>query len=102
MKLKKGDEIEVIAGKYKGKRGNILRVLPTVGKIVVEGVNIQKKHIRSRKEGKPGERIERSAPFSASKAMLVCPHTGKLTRVGYKIENGQKVRISKKAKKPIS
>ena len=92
----------MIAGKDKGKRGSVARTLPVLGKIVVEGVNIRKKHIRPKKEGQKGERIEQAAPFPASKAMLVCPHTGKLTRVGFRIEGGEKVRFSKKSGKVIA
>lgn len=102
MKFKKGDEVEVIAGKDKGKRGSVSRTVPSLEQIVVAGVNIRKKHIKSRKEGQKGERIEISAPFSISKAMLVCPHTGKLTRIGYRMEGGEKIRISKRAGKPIA
>lgn len=102
MKFKKGDQIEMISGKDRGKRGAILRVFPALDKITVEGVNIRKKHIRARKEGAKGERIEFPAPFSMGKAMLVCPHTGKLTRIGYRREAGEKIRISKRAQKPIA
>ena len=102
MKFKKGDEVEIIAGKDKGKRGSVSRTVPTLGRIVVDGVNIRKKHVKSRKEGQKGERIEVSAPFPVSKAMLVCPHTGKLTRIGYRMEGGEKVRISKRSGKPIA
>jgi len=102
MKFKKGDEIEIITGKDKGKRGHILRAFPALGKIVVEGVSIRKKHVKSRKEGVKGERIEAPMPFPVSKAMLVCPHTGKLSRIGYRMEAGEKVRISKRANKPIA
>ncbi len=102
MKFKKGDTVEIITGKDKGKRGLILRALPALGRIIVEGVNIRKKHIKSRKEGKAGERIEKAVPFPVSKAMLVCPHTGKLTRIGYKMEGGEKIRVSKRADKPIA
>ncbi len=102
MKLKKGDQIEMISGKDKGKRGAVLRLFPAVGKITVEGVNIRKKHIRPRKEGSKGERIEFPAPFSEGKAMLVCPHTGKPTRIGYRMEAGEKIRVSKRSGKPIA
>ncbi|MFZ1735688.1 MAG: 50S ribosomal protein L24 [Candidatus Moraniibacteriota bacterium] len=102
MKFKKGDEVEIITGKDKGKRGPVSRTVPTLGQIVVEGVNVRKKHIKSRKEGQKGERVEISSPFSISKAMLVCPHTGKLTRIGYQMESGEKIRISKRANKPIA
>ena len=102
MKFKKGDEVEIITGKDKGKRGSILRTLPSLGRIVVENVNIRKKHIKSRSDGKKGERIESAVPFPISKAMLVCPHTSKLTRIGYRMEGGEKIRISKRANKPIA
>lgn len=92
----------MIAGKDKGKRGSVSRTVPTLDKIVVEGINVRKKHVKSRRDGQKGERIEVSAPFSISKAMLVCPHTGKLTRIGYRMEGGEKIRISKRANKPIA
>lgn len=102
MKFKKGDEVEIIAGKDRGKRGRVLRAVPVLERLVVEGVNICKKHLKSGKDGKKGERVEVTRPFSAGKAMLVCPHTGKLTRIGYRMEEGGKVRVSKRANKPIA
>jgi large subunit ribosomal protein L24 len=101
MKIKKGDNVEIIAGKDKGKRGKVTRTVPRLTKVVVEGCNIIKKHTRPRKEGEKGQRIEIASPIDVSNVMLVCPHTDKLTRVGYKVEDGQKVRISKKAQKEI-
>lgn len=101
MKIKKGDNIEIIAGKDKGKRGKVTHTLPRLAKVVVEGLNIRKKHTRPRKEGEKGQRIEVAFPIDISNVMLVCPHTDKLTRVGYKVTGGQKVRISKKAQKEI-
>ncbi|QQS21232.1 MAG: 50S ribosomal protein L24 [Candidatus Moraniibacteriota bacterium] len=102
MKFKKGDTIQMIAGKDKGKRGTVLRIFPSLLKMTVEGVNIRKKHIRSRKEGSPGERVEFPAAFSVEKAMLVCPHTDKPTRIGYRFEGGEKIRISKRSGKPLA
>ncbi len=102
MKFKKGDEIQIITGKDKGKRGSVSRIVPSLGRIVVEGINVKKKHVKSRRDGQKGSRIEMSAPFPASKAMLVCPHTGKLTRIGYRMESGEKIRVSKRANKPLS
>lgn len=101
MKIKKGDNVEIIAGKDKGKRGKVTRTLPKAAQVVVEGLNIRKKHTRPKKEGEQGQRVEIAFPIDISNVMLVCPHTDKLTRVSYKVEGGQKVRISKRAQKEI-
>ncbi len=101
MKFKKGDEIEVITGKDRGKRGKIVRVILKDEKIVVDGVNVMKKHVKARRDGAKGERIELPFPIHVSNAMLVCPHTGKPTRIGYKIEGKEKVRVSRKSGKSI-
>lgn len=101
MKFKKGDEIEVIAGKDRGKRGKIVRLLLKEERIVVEGVNVMTKHRKARRDGAKGERIELPFPIHVSNAMLVCPHTGKPTRIGYAIEGGEKVRVSRKSGKAI-
>lgn len=101
MKLKKGDQVAVIAGKDAGKQGIILAVFPHTNKIVVQGVNIMKRHIRASRDGQKGQRVEKEAPIHVSNAMLVCPETGKPTRIGYKIEGGEKVRISKRSGKVI-
>ncbi|HWQ60307.1 MAG TPA: 50S ribosomal protein L24 [Candidatus Fimivivens sp.] len=102
MKLKKGDEVEVIAGKDRGKRGKISTVLAKEDKVVVDGVNVMKKHMKSGRDGSKGERIEKPFPIHASNVMLVCPHTGKPTRVGYAVEGGEKVRVSRRSGKSIS
>ncbi len=101
MKIKKGDQVIVISGKYKGKKGKVLKVIPKEGKIVVEGVNMIKKHMRPRKEGEKGEVVHKPAPIYVSKVMLICPKCKKLTRVGYKIVDGKKYRICKKCKSEI-
>lgn len=101
MKLKKGDEIEVIAGKDRGKRGKVLRVLSGENRVLVEGVNVLKKHRKARRDGEKGERMEMPFPIHASNVMLVCPHTGKPTRVGYSVEGGEKVRVSRRSGKAI-
>lgn len=101
MKLRKGDEVEVIAGKDRGKRGKVLRILPTEGKIVVDGVNVMKKHQKAQGGSAKGQRIEMSFPIDASNAMLVCPDTGKPTRIGYAIEGDEKVRVSRRSGKTI-
>lgn len=101
MKLRKGDEVEIIAGKDRGKRGKVLRVIPSEEKIVVEGVNVLKKHRKSRGEGQKGERVETEFPIHVSNAMLVCPETGKRTRVGYSVEGDAKVRVSRRSGKAL-
>lgn len=101
MKIRKGDQVEIIAGKDTGKRGIILAVFPDIEKVVVQGAHIMKRHIRSKRDGEKGQRIEKEAPIHISNVMLVCPHTGKPTRIGYKIEGNEKVRVSKQSGKVI-
>lgn len=101
MKLRKGDEVEIIAGKDRGKRGKILRVQPADEKIVVDGINLMKKHRKGRGDRQKGERIELPYPIHVSNAMLVCPEAGKPTRVGYTMEGDTKVRVSRRSGKVI-
>ena len=101
MKLKKGDTVIVIAGKDKGKEGEIIRALPRENKVVVSGVNIAKKHQKQTSQTMQGGIIDRDMPMHASNVMLV--HKGKPTRVGYKIQaDGTKVRIAKTTGEVIS
>jgi large subunit ribosomal protein L24 len=98
-KLKKGDEVIVIAGKDKGKSGKISRVVTATNRVVVEGVNLIKRHVTQR-QAMQGRRepgiATREAPLAVSNVMLKDPKTGKPTRVGYKFEaNGSKVRVAK-------
>jgi large subunit ribosomal protein L24 len=99
MRIKKGDTIKKIAGKDKGKEGKVVRTIPTSGKIVVEKMNIMKKHVKPRRDGERGQRVEIAAPFDASNAMVVCPSCGKPTRIEYKVVKDKKVRVCKKCKK---
>lgn len=101
MKIKKGDKVQIMAGKDRGKQGEVLHVLPATLKVVVKGANIMKRHVRARREGEKGERIEKEAPVHVSNVMLVCPHTNKPTRIGYKVEGGEKIRMSKRAGKAL-
>ncbi len=103
-KIKKGDLVQVITGKDRGKQGKVLKVFPKQHKIIVEKVNIVVKHKKvTQDKTNPGGRIKIEAPIDVSNVMLVCPHTGKPTRVGFKIDakTGKKQRISKKSGKPI-
>ncbi len=103
MKIKKGDTVKVLSGKERGKQGVVKFTLPKVNKVVVEGVNIVKRHKKEQSNNETKKRgiQEFEAPISASKVMLIDPKTGKTTRVAYKIENGKKIRISAKSKTEI-
>ena len=95
MKLKKGDTVVVIAGKDKGREGEVMTVLPKADKVIVSGVNLARKHQKARKQNEQGGIIDKDMPIHASNVMLV--HKGKPTRIGYKIkDDGTKVRIAKR------
>ncbi|QQR83415.1 50S ribosomal protein L24 [Candidatus Peregrinibacteria bacterium] len=94
MKIKVNDNVVVIAGKYKGKTGKVMRVYKKTNRVVVEKVNIRTRHIKSTPQ-QAGQRIQYEAPMDASKVMVICPKTKKATRIGYVIENGKKYRVCK-------
>jgi len=101
FKLKTGDEVIVIAGKDKGRKGRILKIIKAKDRVIVEGVNIIKKHVKPSTENPQGGIEEKEAPIHVSNVSLVDPKTGKPTRVGYEIKDGKKVRVSKKSKSVI-
>jgi len=96
MRIKKGDTVVVITGKDKGKIGKVLQVLPKKERVIVEGVNIVKKHQRPSPKLQQGGIIEKEAPIHVSNVMLYDSKAKSGTRVRYKIENGKKVRVSVK------
>ena len=95
-KLKKGDKVVVIAGKDKGKRGEILSVLPSEGRAVVQGVNLVKRHQRPTQTS-PGGINTKEAPIQLSNLMIEDPKDGAPSRVGFKVVDGKKVRFAKKS-----
>ena len=100
MKLKKGDKVVVIAGANKGKEGKITKVLDD--KVVVEGVNVAKKHLKPKNNNGTGEIVEVERPIHKSNVMLVDPKTKKPTKVKFDFDkNGKKIRISKKSNEKI-
>jgi large subunit ribosomal protein L24 len=106
MRIKKGDQVEIIAGNDKGIRGEVKRVLPKENRVVISGVNMVKKHQRPRPTGgrtpTQGGIIEFEAPIDASNVMLVDPQTGELTRVGVRRdEAGRQIRFSKSSGRDI-
>jgi large subunit ribosomal protein L24 len=111
VKIRKGDSVQVIAGKDSGKRGTVVRVLPERGRVVVEKVNMIKRHTKPRPAPRqsgsqqiiPGGVLEREAPLQISNVALVCPACGKPSRVGYRIneKDGNKVRVCRNCGKDI-
>ena len=95
MKLKKGDNVAILSGNDKGKKGEILEIIPKSEKIIVKGVNIRKKHVKAA-PNKEGGIVPSEFPIHSSVAGLICPKCGKITRIGYVIENDKKFRICKK------
>ena len=97
MHVKRGDKVVVIAGKDKGKEGNVVAAFPEQNKVIVEGVAVAKKHQKARMQGQASAIIEKEMPIDASNVMRVCPKCGKPSRVGIKVfEDGSKAKYCKK------
>ena len=95
MKIRKGDEVMVISGRDRGKKGSVLRVIPTEDRVLVQGVNLVKRHTRQSMKQQGGI-VEKETPIHISNISLVDPKSGKATRVGYKfLDDGRKVRFAK-------
>lgn len=90
IRLKKNDMVKVIAGRDRGKQGKVTQVFPDEQMVVVEGINLRTKHLKSRKAGQPGSKIQFAAPLRVNKVMALCPHCGKTTRVRHQ-KNAQGV-----------
>ena len=95
LHVKTGDEVIVISGKDKGKKGKVVAVNPTEGKVVVEKVNVMTKHQKARSQAQQGGIIQKECPIYASKVMRVCPKCGKATRIGKQVAEGKASRICK-------
>jgi len=96
MSIKKGDKVEVLSGKDRGKQGTVLRALPSEGKVVVEGVAIVKKAVKPNQQNQQGGIVSQEAAIDASNVNLVCPECGKRTRVGHEKDGKNKLRVCKK------
>lgn len=102
MYLKRGDQVVIIQGVGKGKaRGKVLRVLEDTEEVIVQGVNLRYKHLKRSQKHPQGGRIQKEAPIHASRVALIDPKTDEPTRIGYRIEDGKKIRFSKKSGEPI-
>ena len=101
MKIKKGDQVLIISGKYKGKTGKVLRAFPKKGKIMIENINLVKKHQKPKKSGEKGQIIELPAPMQVANVKIICSKCKKATRISYKTINDKKYRICKKCDKEV-
>jgi large subunit ribosomal protein L24 len=103
MRIRKGDVVKIRSGRDRRKTGKVIRVVLDAEKVVVEGVNLLVKHLRPRRQGERGQRVQFPAPLPASRVMLVCPKCGKPTRVGARLlTDGRKERECKKCRQTFS
>lgn len=96
MRIKKGDIVKVITGKDRAKSGKVLQIYGEENRLLVEGVNLMKKHMKPKQQGKPGEVVTVSRPIHASNVMVVCSSCKEAARIGHRIEKEKKVRYCKK------
>ena len=101
MKIKTNDQVKILSGKDRGKTGKVIQVFTREQKVVVEGTNLIKKHLRARTQSDKGQVIELSAPIAVSKVALLCPKCQKATRVGYQLTGDKKARVCRKCKAVI-
>jgi large subunit ribosomal protein L24 len=101
FKVHKNDTVVVISGKERGKKGKVLKIFPKGNKVIVEGLNLIKKHVRKRRQQDQAGIIELEAPIDISNIMVYCSNCKKPTRIGIKQDKNKKIRICKKCKKEI-
>ncbi|HNU96702.1 MAG TPA: 50S ribosomal protein L24 [Candidatus Portnoybacteria bacterium] len=101
MKIKSGDTVKIITGKDKGKNGKVTEVFPKINKIIVENLNIVKKHVKPKKQGERGQKVEVPRAINISNVQIVCPKCKKPTRIGQKLLENGKIRLCKKCGQEI-
>jgi len=101
MKIKKGDKVKVLNGKDRGKEGTVQKVFRKTNKVIVEGANMVTVFKKHKSEQEKGGISKIESPMPISKVQIIDPKTGKATRIGYKVENGKKVRVNAKTKEVI-
>ena len=101
MKLKKGDNVKIVLGKDKGREGKIEKVFGKIGKVLVTGINQYKRHLKSRSQNQPSEIVTITKPLPLQNVALICPHCKVQTRVGFRIEKNDKIRVCAKCDKKI-
>jgi large subunit ribosomal protein L24 len=90
VKIKINDQVAIKAGKDKGKAGKVLQILPAMNKVVVEGINVMYKHLKSRKKGEKGQRAQFNGPVAMSNVMVICPKCSQATRLGVRLGDNKK------------
>ena len=98
MKIKKGDNVLVLKGKDRGKKGKVQQMFPKDGKLIVEGMNIRKKHIKAKRAGEKGQVVQMAGRMALSNVALLCPKCSKPTRVGFSTQGSKKYRSCKNCK----
>jgi len=101
VKIKKGDNVLIISGKDKGRTAKVLKAFPKEFKVLVDGINLKKKHVRPRREGEKGQVVNVPTPLDISNVKMVCSKCGKSARVAYQINEDKKTRICKKCGQEI-
>lgn len=101
MKIKKGDKVLIIKGKERGKSGVIIKIIPDSNRVMIEGLNLYKKHTRPKRMGEKGQLVQIARPINVSNIQLLCKNCQKPVRVGYKVEERRKFRICKKCKSEL-
>ncbi len=96
MKIRKGDQVLIISGKDRGKKGKVFQAFPEEERILIEGINLRKKHQKPKKSGEKGQILLMPGSISVSNAKFICPKCGKPARIGYKTIEKKKYRICKK------
>jgi large subunit ribosomal protein L24 len=102
MIIHKGDNVQIISGKDRGKRGKVIQVLPNDGRVVIDGLNLMTKNVRPRRANEKGQVVRFNAPLDASNVQLICPKCGKLTRVGHERAEKKKLRQCRKCKETFA
>lgn len=101
-RIKKGDQVLITTGQDANETGKVIKRLPEQNKVVVEGLNLQKKNVRPKKKNESGEVVQFPAPMDISNVKLICPNCNQPTRVGFSKEGGEKFRVCKKCDQRIS
>jgi len=101
MRIHKNDTIKIIAGKDKNKTGKVLKVFPKKGKILIDGLNLYKKHVKPKRQGEKGEVVLVPRPIDISDVLMMCAGCGKAVKTGYRFDGNAKIRICRKCKANI-
>lgn len=101
IKFKVNDQVKILTGKDKGKTGKVIQVLPEINRIVVDGVNIMYKHLKPRRKGEKGQRVQFNGPLNAANVILLCPKCGNTTRIAYRLSEAKGEEGAKKIKNRI-